>query len=243
MCLHSRSMRGHSDTGVSGVDSQKHNAGLMVDRRHRRRASIKSTLGERLMFSGSCSRPEGRKRRLVTLYRSARKYLERVHMAMMYDCTVMRKQTAITDWPLPRTYAALTHSKYASEYNEYESLKFAVNSPKSFEYIANIFTSVIPRPLVLTNISQTHCECLPMPYELLTIIANGAIILKKCCDCLTNVMNACECLQMGLQTLQNYLWMMWMSYQRYHCPAIFLRIIRIFDDETAIHNAEWTFVA
>ena len=45
-----------------------------------------------------------------------------------------------------------------------------------------------------------------LPYELLTIVANGANGLKnKCCDCLANVMNACEYLQMGLQTLQTYL--------------------------------------
>ena len=100
----------------------------------------------------------------------------------------------------------LSHiGEYASEYSEYVSLKFAVNSPKNCEYIANIFTSVIPRPL-FKNMLQMHCECLPMPYELLTIVANGANGLKnKCCDCLANVMNACECLQMGLQTLQTYL--------------------------------------
>ena len=77
-----------------------------------------------------------------------------------------------------------------------------------------------------------------MPYELLTIVANGANGLKnKCCDCLANVMNACECLQMALQTSQPYLWM---SYQRCNCLAIFLRIMRIFDDEAAIGiNTEW----
>ena len=74
-----------------------------------------------------------------------------------------------------------------------------------------------------------------MPNELLTIVANGANGLKnKCCDCLANVMNACECLQMALQTLQPYLSIMRMSYQRCHCLAIFLRIMRIFDDEVAI---------
>ena len=53
-------------------------------------------------------------------------------------------------------------------------------------------------------------------------------------------MNACECLQMGLLTLKAYLWMMRMSYQRCHCLAIFLRIMRIFDDEAAIGiNTEW----
>ena len=86
-----------------------------------------------------------------------------------------------------------------------------------------------------------HCECLPMLYELLTIVANGANGLKKkCCDCLANVMNACECLQMGLKTLQTYLWMIWMSYQRCHYLAIFLQIMRIFDDEAVISiNTEW----
>ena len=86
-----------------------------------------------------------------------------------------------------------------------------------------------------------HCECLPMPYELLTIVANGANGLKnKCCHCLANVMNACECLQMGLKTLQTYLWMIRMSYQRWHCLAIFLRIMRLFDDEAVIGiNTEW----
>ena len=83
-----------------------------------------------------------------------------------------------------------------------------------------------------------------MPYEWLTIVANGAKGLKnKCCDCLAHAMNACECLQMGLQTLQTYLsclWMVRISYQRYHCLAIFLRIMRIFDDEAAIGiNTEW----
>ena len=74
-----------------------------------------------------------------------------------------------------------------------------------------------------------------MPYELLTIVANGANGLKnKCCDCLANVMNACECLQIGLKTLQTYLRMIRMSYQRCHCLAIFLRIMRIFDDEAVI---------
>ena len=44
----------------------------------------------------------------------------------------------------------LSHiGEYASECSEYESLQFAVNSPKNGEYIANIF----PRPL-LTNILQ-----------------------------------------------------------------------------------------
>ena len=60
------------------------------------------------------------------------------------------------------------------------------------------------------------------------------IISNKCCNCLANVMNACECLQMGLSTLQTYLRMMRMSYQRCHCLAIFLRSMRIFDDEAAI---------
>ena len=80
-----------------------------------------------------------------------------------------------------------------------------------------------------------------MPYELLTIVANGANGLKnKCCDCLANVMNACECLQMGLKTSQTYFWMIRMSYQRCHCLAIFLRIMRIFDDEAVIGiNTEW----
>ena len=86
-----------------------------------------------------------------------------------------------------------------------------------------------------------HWEWLPMPYELLTIVANGANSLKnKCCDCLANVMNACECLQMGLKTLQTYLWMIRMYYQRCHCLVIFLRIMRIFDDEAVIGiNTEW----
>ena len=48
--------------------------------------------------------------------------------------------------------------EYDSEYNEYESLKFAVNSPKKFEKITNIFTSVIPRQLP-PNILQMHCIC------------------------------------------------------------------------------------
>ena len=80
-----------------------------------------------------------------------------------------------------------------------------------------------------------------MPYELLTIVANGANGLKnKSCGCLVIVMNACECLQMGLQTLQTYLWIMRMSYQRCHCLAIFLQMMRIFDDEAAIGiNTEW----
>ena len=60
------------------------------------------------------------------------------------------------------------------------------------------------------------------------------IISNKCCACLANVMNACECLKMGLQTLQTYLWMMRLSYQCCHCLAIFLRMIRIFDAEAAI---------
>ena len=60
------------------------------------------------------------------------------------------------------------------------------------------------------------------------------IISNKRCDCLANVMNACECLQMGLQTFQTYLWMMRMSYQRYHCLAIFLRMMQIFEDEPVI---------
>ena len=47
-------------------------------------------------------------------------------------------------------------------------------------------------------------------------------------------MNSCEFLQMGLQTLQMYLGMMRMSYQRYHFFAIFLRMIRVFDDEAVI---------
>ena len=80
--------------------------------------------------------------------------------------------------------------------------------PKNCEQKANIFTSVISRPLR--------------------------------CDCLANVMNACECLQMGLKTLETYLWMIRMSYQRCHCLAIFLRIMRIFDDEAVIGiNTEW----
>ena len=53
-------------------------------------------------------------------------------------------------------------------------------------------------------------------------------------------MNAWECLQMGLQTLQTYLWMMRLPYQRCHCLAIFLRMMRIFDDEAAIGiSTEW----
>ena len=47
--------------------------------------------------------------------------------------------------------------------------------------------------------TASACKRLPMPYELLTTVANGANGLKnKLCDCLANVMNACECLQMGL---------------------------------------------
>ena len=50
--------------------------------------------------------------------------------------------------------------------------------------------------------------------------------------------NACECLQICLQMLQTYLWMM--SYQCCHCLAIFLRMMRISDDEAAIDsNTEW----
>ena len=83
-----------------------------------------------------------------------------------------------------------------------------------------------------------------MLYELLIIVTNGAHGLKnKCCDCLANVMNACECLQMGLQPLQTYLWMMRMSYQRCHCLAIFLRMMRRFDDEAAIGiHTEWIWL-
>ena len=60
------------------------------------------------------------------------------------------------------------------------------------------------------------------------------IISNKCCDCLASVMNDCKCLQICLQTLQTYLWMMRMSHQCCHCLAIFLRMMRIFDDEAAI---------
>ena len=60
------------------------------------------------------------------------------------------------------------------------------------------------------------------------------IISNKCCDCLARVMNACKCLQMGLQTLPTYLWMMRVFYQRRHCLAIFLQMMRIFDDEAVI---------
>ena len=86
-----------------------------------------------------------------------------------------------------------------------------------------------------------HCECLPMPYGMLTIVVNCANGLKnKCCDCLANVMNACECLQMGFRTLQTYLWMIRLSYQRCHCLAICLRMMQIFDDGAAIGiNTEW----
>ena len=53
-------------------------------------------------------------------------------------------------------------------------------------------------------------------------------------------MNACECLNMGLQTLQTHLWMMRMSHQRCHCLTVFLRMMRIVDDEAAIGiNTEW----
>ena len=53
-------------------------------------------------------------------------------------------------------------------------------------------------------------------------------------------MNAYECLQMGLQTLQTYLWMMRMSYQRLYCLVIFLRMVRIFDDMAAFGiDMEW----
>ena len=66
------------------------------------------------------------------------------------------------------------------------------------------------------------------------------IMSNKCCDCLANVMNACKCLQICLQTLRTYLWMMRMSYQCCHCLAIFSRMMRIFDDEAAIDiNTEW----
>ena len=76
------------------------------------------------------------------------------------------------------------------------------------------------------------CQRLPMPYELLTIVVNGANGLKnKCCDCLANAMHACK---WTCKRLQTYLWMMRMSYQRCHCLAIFLRMMRIFDDEAAI---------
>ena len=67
------------------------------------------------------------------------------------------------------------------------------------------------------------------------MVQMGLLIMSyKCCNCFANVMNACECLQMGLQTLQTYLWMMRVSYQRCHCLAIFLRKMRIFDDEAVI---------
>ena len=60
-----------------------------------------------------------------------------------------------------KAFMLLSHiCEYACKYSEYESLKFAVNSTKNCEQIANIFTSVIPRSL-LTNILQMHCECLP----------------------------------------------------------------------------------
>ena len=70
------------------------------------------------------------------------------------------------------------------------------------------------------------------------------IISNKCCDCIANVMNACEYLHIGLQTLKTYLWIMRMSYQRCHCLAILLRMMRIFDDEAAIgKNTEWIWRA
>ena len=66
------------------------------------------------------------------------------------------------------------------------------------------------------------------------------IISNKWWYCLANVMNACECLQVCLQTLQTYIWIMQMSYQCCHCLAIFLQMMRIFDDEAAIGiNTEW----
>ena len=55
-------------------------------------------------------------------------------------------------------------------------------------------------------------------------------------------MNTYEWLQMGLQTLQTYLWMMRMSYQRCHWLVIFLRMMRIFDDNAAIGiSTEWIY--
>ena len=59
-------------------------------------------------------------------------------------------------------------------------------------------------------------------------------ISNKCSECLANVTNACECLRMGLQTLRMHLRMLRMSYQRCQCLAIFLRMLRIFDDAAAI---------
>ena len=68
-------------------------------------------------------------------------------------------------------------------------------------------------------------------------------ISNKCSECLANVTNACECLRMGLQTLRMHLRMLRMSYQRCQCLAIFLRMLRIFDDAAAIGiNSGKTFV-
>ena len=61
-----------------------------------------------------------------------------------------------------------------------------------------------------------------------------SIISNKCCECLANVVDACECLQMGLQTLQTYWLMMRIYYQRCHCLAFFSQMMRIFDSEAVI---------
>ena len=54
--------------------------------------------------------------------------------------------------------------EYASDCSEYESMKFAVNSPKIVNRL---------------HLGHTSCQRLPMPYELLTIVANDANGLKN----------------------------------------------------------------
>ena len=85
-------------------------------------------------------------------------------------------------------------------------LNFAVNSPKNCEYFHLGHPSSSP---IYFQCTANACQRLPMPHKWLAIVANGAnglrIISNKHCDCLTNVINACECLQMGLPKLQTYL--------------------------------------
>ena len=74
-----------------------------------------------------------------------------------------------------------------------------------------------------------------MPYESLTIVANGANGLNNNIKQMLRL--PCECfewLRMLTNGLATYLWMMRMSYQLCHCLAIFLQMMRIFDDEAAI---------
>ena len=73
-----------------------------------------------------------------------------------------------------------------------------------------------------------------MPYKLLTIVANGANGLKnKCCDCLANV---CDAYKWACKRYKR-------TYEWCECltnVAIFLLMMRIFDDKAAIGiNTKW----